>query len=311
MLFSPRSPSPRTAAAANIVSKHKRGSAAIKRTLVRQKHLRCDYPSFGSLRASSLHHRARCAVAQFEEAPLGTQLSCGRSLVQQTHRCDPQSVGAFAFLPRRLDGRAWHRKHNVTYKTAGQLKDAFVASTRKAIENATIGPHQQGVDNLQRELRSRATSILHQPNFVDATAASLARPRQGAVLNRASQTTHSGPIATVTENADEDSSASASAPDIVVVPAIPPAIPAAAVAAAPEPTARKRASPRCRTCGLPVKDWRQFHIVPQRPAIEGERHSTRYLQNDAWRHCTVPESLRLPGFPCPPGKELPRKRNRA
>ena len=115
MLFSPRSPSPRTAAAANIVSKHKRGSAAIKRTLVRQKHLRCDYPSFGSLRASSLHHRARCAVAQFDEAPLGTQLSCGRSLVQQTHRCDPRSVGAFAFLPRRLDGRAWHRKHNVTF----------------------------------------------------------------------------------------------------------------------------------------------------------------------------------------------------
>ncbi len=77
------------------------------------------------------------------------------------------------------------------------------------------------------------------------------------------------------------------------------------------PMKANRASRRCRTCGKVIRDCKDFHIVPLRPAAEGDRNSTQYLQVGAGNrpedHCTVPPDQRDPGFPWPIGKPLPRR----
>ena len=115
------------------------------------------------------------------------------------------------------------------------------------------------------------------------------------------------------EDVDMDNSGGDTVLGVAAAPAIsadPVAAAASAVSPAPAVAKKRREKRRCRTCGLAVVDWRQYHVIPHRPAIEGERHSIRFLQNGAWRYCTVPESLRQPDFPCPEGKELPRRRNK-
>ena len=40
------------------------------------------------------------------------------------------------------------------------------------------------------------------------------------------------------------------------------------------------------------------------------RIQTRFLPHGEWRYCTIPESQRLPGFPCNEGKKLLYKRKK-
>ena len=173
------------------------------------------------------------------------------------------SFGAFANDWNRWVAALGSRKPRVTYKTAAQLKDAFKASAKKAIENATIGPHQREIDNLQRELRDRATNVKHLPDFAEATAATLAQPCLKQVQESGSQTTHLGPIGLeagtvagppATENIDAEHSAAAATPSGVAVEA------PAGVSAPAEMQAKARTTReprRCRTCGLVSKDWRE------------------------------------------------------
>ena len=71
-----------------------------------------------------------------------------------------------------------------------------------------------------------------------------------------------------------------------------------------------RAPQRCRTCGLVSKEWRQYHMPSLLPVQNGKRVQTRFLPDGDWRYCTIPESQRLPGFPCNEGKKLLYKRKK-
>ena len=152
------------------------------------------------------------------------------------------------------------------------------------------------------------------PDFAEATAATLAQPCLKQVQESGSQTTHLGPIASeamtvaeppATENVDAEHFTVAATPSDSAVEA-PAIISAPAELNANETTTR---TPRqCRTCGLASNDWRQYHMPLLPPIENGKRMQTRFLPNGNWRHCTVPESQRLPGFPCPEGKKLPYKR---
>ena len=173
-------------------------------------------------------------------------------------------------------------KPSVTYKNAAYLHEAYKSSLKSANRHSTIRQHSAtlgSVRQLNTDMRVNESFV---NRFAVSERASISRPVLATQM-----------VDETANDADVEDEAE-------------------------HRRTRKRprqsSGHRCRTCGHEYKhpSMVEHHKVPINQNYTGSHPQSKYLPNQpgskVFEHCKVPVDMRLPGFPVPEGKPMPRKK---